>query len=291
MGWINKTTKDKLAVIMAAYRKEGPITLRRAYYVLLTAGFFDLTKSANKDYADHLYQALSALFVKCREGGYLPPEAIVDRVRSFIKRPAFPTFAECFADSFENYAQDSMTGQDRAVEAWLEKDTMRDTFLKDCYFRDVPLVISRGFTSWTFKHDAAERFAGYGKPVTVLYAGDFDAEGEHIPAILQEFIREHLPGLDLDFRKVLLTAEDFAQLRQYRVEFKPTKKHLQSAYVRDFVERFGPWKLEVEALPFDETRRRFREALASAINQRVVEAIDGRASRNKRAWLKRHYRP
>jgi hypothetical protein len=166
---------------------------------------------------------------------------------------------------------------------------MRNTFLRDCYFNDVPLVISKGFTSWTFKNDAVERFEGYDKPVTVLYFGDFDYEGEYIPALINEFVRDRLPRLDFEFRKVLLTVEDYDQLKQFAVKFETSKKQLEKAYVRDFIAKYGPVKLEVEALPFDETKRRLREELARAIDLQVVANVDRRAEREKAAWLKRHY--
>jgi len=287
---MRKDTERKLEAIRQAYKEEGPITLRRAYYVLLSRGFFDLAKSRNPNHAKYVYQSLSRLLVDCREKGILSADVIVDREREFIKRLAFKTFDECFADTFENYVQDSMIGQKRAVEVWIEKDTMRTTYLRDCYFNDVPLVISKGFTSWTFKNEAVQRFKNYGKPVTILYFGDFDYEGEYIPALINEFVREHIPGLDFEFRKVLLTKEDYGRLKEYAISFETNKKQLEKAYVRDFIARYGAVKLEVEALPFSEVRRRLKEELARTIDLQIVSNTEERADKAKRAWIRRHYR-
>lgn len=287
---LNKEGREKLEVIKATFEIEGRLTVRRIYYVLLSRGFFDLRRSQNPDYAAHIYQNLSRRLVDWREEGLLPAGMIVDRKSEFIKRSSHKSFDDCFKEAFEDYALDSMAGQGRAVEVWIEKDTMRTIFLEDCYFNDVPLIISKGWTSWTFKDEAVKRFGQYRKPVSVLYFGDFDFEGEHIPRVLEEFVRGKIPELDFDFKKVLLTHDDFGRLKDYAVRFNVNKKHLEHAYVREFIEQWGPLKLEVEALGFNETRGRFREALFGAVNKQLVDSAEAKAEKEKKAWLKRHYR-
>lgn len=287
---VKQETRKKLEVIERAFQEEGRLTVRRIYYLLLSQGFYDLRKSRNPKYAEHVYQNLSKRLVDWREAGLISSDIIIDRKSEFIKRRTFKNFDEYFEKALKSYASDSMLRQERAVEVWIEKDTMRTIFLEDCYFNDVPLIISRGWTSRTFKDEAVRRFAEYEKPATVLYFGDFDFEGEHIPRVLEEFVRRKIPDLNFEFRKVLLTSDDYDSLKDYAVMFNVKKKHLEHIYVKEFIEQYGAVKLEVEALPFNETKKRFTKALYGVIDRQLVDDEEGRAEKEKKNWLKRHYR-
>jgi hypothetical protein len=287
---ITEETRQKLEVIERARQQEGRLTVRRIYYILLSRGFYDLTKSRNAKYAWHVYQNLSNRLVDWREAGLLKPEVIIDRKSELLKRPAYESFDECFDEALRDYTTDSMLKQKRAIEVWLEKDTMRNIFEEECWFNDVPLIISKGWTSWTFKEEAAKRFKQYGKPVTVLYFGDFDFEGEHIPRVLEDFIRKKSPSVDFKFNKVLLKYADYESLQDYAIKFEAKEKHLEHVYVKEFIDQYGPVKLEVEALAFNVTKERFQAALFKEIDTRVVDAEGRRREKELKVWRERHYR-
>ncbi len=288
---INEESRKKIKIIEEAYKKEGRLTVRRIYYILLSAGFYDLMKSDNPEYANHIYQNLSARLVDWREAGIIEPEIIIDRHREFIRRPTHDNFQQAFDELLETYSKNSMMDQKKHIEAWIEKDTMRNTFIGDCYFNDVPLIIGKGWTSYTFKHEAVERFRKqYPKPVVILAFGDFDMEGEHIPEVINKFVREKIPGLNFRLKKVLLTSADYKKMRKFAIKFKPKKKTLEHKYAREFIEKFGAVKLEVEAMPFDETKRRFQYALFKEIDKQVVDGVESASEEDKRAWLENHHK-
>ncbi|MBA7524250.1 hypothetical protein ES705_16387 [subsurface metagenome] len=288
---ISKESREKIGIIKAAYEKEGRLTVRRIYYILLSRGFFDLTKSDNPEYAHHIYQNLSNRLVDWREAGLVDPDIIVDRKSELIRRPTHDNFQEAFDELLETYSRNSMLDQKRHIEVWIEKDTMRNTFIEDCYFNDVPLIVGKGWTSYTFKHEAVKRFKKYyPKPVMILAFGDFDMEGEHIPEVIKKFILDKIPDLDFELKKVLLTPADYNRLSEFAIRFKPTRKQLEHFYAREFIDKHGPIKLEVEAMPFDETKRRFRQALFKQIDKRVVDDVENTSEGDKRDWLENHYK-
>jgi len=295
---MKEESKRKIKIVKEAYLKEGRLTVRRIYYIFLSMGFFDLTKSRNKKYARHIYQNLSKRLVEWREAGIIEPGMIIDRKSEFIRRPTFDNFQEAFDKLIRTYSKNSMSDQEKYVEVWIEKDTMRNTFIEDCYFNDVPLIISKGWTSYSFKHEAVERYRRqflkpdyiYPKPVVILAFGDFDMEGEHIPAVVKKFVQEKIPDLKFKLKKVLLTPADYKRMSEFAIPFEPTKKQLEHEYAREFIEKYGAIKLEVEAMPFDETKKRFRQALFKQINKRVVDDVENASKEDKRVWLENHYK-
>lgn len=288
---INDESREKIRIIEEAFKKEGRLTVRRIYYILLSRGFFDLTKSKNPKYAWHIFQNLSARLVDWREAGLVNPDIIVDRKSELIQRPTYDNFQESFDELLENYSRNSMLDQKKHVEIWIEKDTMRNIFIEGCYFNDASLIISKGWTSYTFKHEAVERFKKYQpKPVVILYFGDFDMEGEHMPMVIKRFIQDKIPGFDFELKKILLTAADYKRLGRFTVKFNPTKTQLAHKYAKEFIEKYGPIKLEVEAMPFDETKRKFQDALFKEIDKRVVDDVENASGKDKRVWLENHYK-
>ncbi len=274
----NEKTSAKIKAIEEAYAIEGRLTLRRIYYILITNNQINHSKSS--------YTNLSKTLTKLRETRFVNPEMIIDRHRDLIKRTTYSSFQKAFDTLCENYAKNSMLEQKKYVEVWIEKDTMQHIFLEDCYFRDVPLIVSKGFTSYSFKYEALERFRNQNKPVVILYFGDFDCEGEYIPKVLKRFFVSN--GFEIEIKKVLLTENDIERLEGLGVEDGGFEKEEQLAknYVQDFVKKYGKVKYEVEALPFNEVKKRFLEALHSEINVNIVKKTELNNQREVKNWIK-----
>jgi len=282
MGKPYKNTLEKIQRIKEAYEIEGKLTIRRIYYILLTHGLVTTAKSA--------YVNLSHLLVKLREWGHIDPDIIIDRHRIYQKRPTYKDFQEAFDSLYSRFAYDSMEEQEKYIEVWIEKDTMINKFEGECWFNDVPLVVSKGFTSYTFKLDAIKRFEQQAeKSILILYFGDFDAEGEYIPEKVKQYINKKLPDIDFELRKVLLNEKDKEKLKRFAVIYKPKKKQLKKTYVQDFIRKHGKIKIEVEALSFAEIKERFIKELWKELDRNVVKNIDILAEQEKERWLDWHY--
>ena len=279
---IHSKTKKKIEIIKNAFEIEGRLTMRRIYYILLSHGRIKPS--------DDAYRDLCSQAVKWREEGYVEPEMIIDRHRVMVKRPTYRDFDEAFETLCDYYARDSMLNQNKYVEVWIEKDTMINKFEEDCYFSDVPLIVSKGFTSYTFKYEAVERFKEHQqKSIVVLYFGDLDAEGEYIPHLIKQFINEKLPGISFELKKILLTGEDKKSLGSFAIEYNPGSMQLKKAYVQDFICKYGKIKIEVEALSFALIKERFLTALWNEIDIEIINATEKSNKNDVKEWLENHY--
>lgn len=168
-----KTAKliEDAAAILAEH---NPMTLRQCYYQLVSRQVIENNRSA--------YQSLSKALVSARLEGIIPWEHIEDRLR----RPrhvsmwgGLTDFAETAAAA---YRRDVWADKPIYIETWLEKDALSGIFEDALESYGVTLNVGRGFDGWDFINNAALRFGAQGKPVAVIYFGDFDPSGEDMVA-------------------------------------------------------------------------------------------------------------
>jgi hypothetical protein len=102
--------------------------------------------------------------------------------------------------------------QPHYVEVWIEKQALASTFESFLNGRDVRIVINKGFASWTFIHQNAQRLTQIVKEdpdrqIHILYFGDFDPSGEDMDRHLNEaLIQFNLWGI-VEFERVAVTKE------------------------------------------------------------------------------------
>jgi hypothetical protein len=177
----------KVNAILKQY--EYPLTLRQVYYRLVAAMAIENTRSN--------YTSLSSILVKARERGEVDYKRIEDRVRSTIDDPYM---LQCPNDLYEmmtysmdhaakKYRRDPWPKQDSHVEVWLEKDALSTVISRiatDKY--GVTVAVNRGYGSFSFIKEGAERLAMFDKSIHILYFGDFDPSGEDMVRDLQKRI-------------------------------------------------------------------------------------------------------
>lgn len=80
-------------------------------------------------------------------------------------------------------------------------------------------MVTRGFPSETFVHDAAEAMKAQGKPIYLYYFGDYDPSGVAIP----ENTRSKLQSFGVDFHfQVVAVLPD--QIQALKLPTRPTKR-------------------------------------------------------------------
>jgi hypothetical protein len=134
------------------------------------------------------------------------------------------------------------------VECWIEKDALARVIKPVCEKYRVPLIVGRGYSSYTQIYEAAKRFPS-GKDVVILYLGDHDPTGLHI----EENLRDRLEGevrrmrkylTFIEVKRIALTTE---QINRYNLHdlYSPMKKASQKAeeYYRNFGDKV--WELDV----------------------------------------------
>lgn len=202
-------TKNKLIEeskkIIATY--DVKLTLRQLYYRLVSAGILQNLLSE--------YKKLSRVITEARKKEIIDPMSIEDRTRIPHIPQSWTNLQQFLQDVKTSYAKASLYLQKRYVEVWIEKDALSNVFLPICNFYDVPLIIGRGYASYTAICEAQTRILEMNKPTTILYFGDFDPSGEDIV----RYIKTEMPNVDI--QKIALTEQ---QIKDYKLLTMPAKK-------------------------------------------------------------------
>ncbi|RKX50906.1 MAG: hypothetical protein DRP25_04960 [Thermotoga sp.] len=258
------------------------LTVRQLYYQLVTRGVIENSPKAYKNFDDHLSQA--------RALGIIDWRYFEDRGRTF-ERPRKPlvditkiTPQEEIKSKLEyvtsfrehHYGIPKWYRQPNYVEVWVEKDALAG-FLSKVTGEElgVPLVVSRGYTSVTFKFEARERFErarAEGKTPYLLYFGDLDPSGENICEVLEK----ELGDIAIVKRVALLPHHVY----EYDLPPCPVKRTDSRAkrYIRKH-RTFDAW--ELDALPPLVLIELVRESVQKLFNTRIYE----QNLRYQRYWL------
>lgn len=198
--------------ILEEHKQYGRLTVRQVYYQLVSRGVIENSKKSYQRYDHHLTTG--------RKGGVIPWDAFEDRARMFYKEPlpsstynilkkkneqdALKSWLKYVfnPDISEYYELPKWENQSHYVELWVEKDALAGFLSPLCNKVGVGLVVSRGYTSYTFKQEAIKRFEERAKerePV-LIYLGDLDPSGYNIYSVLEREITNGMVkriGLDL----------------------------------------------------------------------------------------------
>src|SRR5215218_1490965 len=86
----------------------------------------------------------------------------------------------------------------------------------------VGLMVTRGFASLSYVHNAAETIERVGKPTYIYYFGDYDPSGVEIDRNLERRLREFAPTSEIHFRRVAVRP---AQIDEYALPTRRTKRN------------------------------------------------------------------
>ncbi|MCX6715616.1 MAG: hypothetical protein NT077_01205 [Candidatus Taylorbacteria bacterium] len=194
----------KVNSILSEYR--DPLTLRQVYYRLVALGL----KNEKK-----VYSNLSGKLSRLRAQGLVPWEKITDMKRLPEKDSSWTSPEEFFKDVSGAYKRDLQQGQPKYIEVWCEK-SVAIRRITNKY--DVNLLAGGGYRSSTAIYEAAKRFKSVGKPVVILYLGDFDPSGLDIERDIGRVNK--LFDIEVDVQRVLLVPSD---IRDYKLLPSPVK--------------------------------------------------------------------
>lgn len=199
---IQRPTAHLIAVIarlLKEHAQYGKLTVRQVYYQLVSRSVIENSKKSYQNYVHHLTTG--------RKGGAIPWDAFEDRTRMFYREPS-PRYdildesdPEDALKSWFSFALNSRVsqeydlhrwrGQPYYVELWVEKDALAGFLSPLCQSLGIPLIVSRGYTSYTFKQEAIKRYSEVvedGREPVLLYLGDLDPSGYDIYRCLKEEI-------------------------------------------------------------------------------------------------------
>jgi hypothetical protein len=268
---------DQIRLTLAEYR---PQSVRHVYYVMLSPR---LPVSVPK--TDSGYDKIVRQTGKMRKAGTLPYSWIADTSRSGYITFSYANVADYVEDMAGAYRAQLWTSLPVLPEVWCESRSIAAVLLPICKRYGVNLYPAGGFSSLTYIYEAAmslNRVAA-GRTVRILYVGDYDPAGVLIDRDIEAKMRTHLEGVELDFVRVGITAE---QVQQYDLPSRPRKAtERRMKHILETVEAEAmPAKIltdllarEFEALlpegyldavkAAEESEKEYLESLAEAIRQ------------------------
>ena len=268
---LNAAGNRRTKVEMARFRQElflilinqRPMTVRQVFYQMTVRGL-EKTEAS--------YKRVQPELVNMRRGldrsdnpvlPHIPYGWITDGTRWMRKPTTWNSVDSLLSSVVQSYRRDLWEDQDAYVELWIEKDALAGVLMEETAQWDVPLMVSRGFSSATFLYEAAEAIKRKDKPAYVYVFTDYDRAGENIAKQIQKGFDEHAPDADITVERVAVTEE---QITKYDLPTRPPKK------------KGDPPAVELDALPPDILREIARECIEQHVDQGVLErteAIEG----------------
>ena len=210
------------------------MTVRQVFYRLVSAGVIEKSESAYN-------KVVVRLLTRMRLEGRIPWSWITDGTRWMHKSVRYGSVEEALEATKQHYRRDYWRELDDYVEVWLEKDALAGVLYRVTDEWGVPLMVTRGFASLSYVHNAAETIERVGKPTFIYYFGDDDPSGAEIDRNLERRLREFAPYSQIHFERVAVRRE---QIDQYALPTRPTKRGANHGHGLHEGE-----SVEVDALP------------------------------------------
>ena len=210
----------------------------------------------------------------CRTlGDVMPFDWITDNTRTRYQADVWASKDAAVRDMIHYYRRDLWRMQPRHVEVWCESDSIAGVLLGLCDGYGVPLLPCRGQAPKRFVYDSAQAYAELGKPVTVLYVGDFDPCGLDIGNSVRDRISRYLPpacGVEIDFQRIAITAQ---QVLTDALPGHGLNRNIAPAVRERFLAECCAYGIpgeavEAEAMPPDQLREIVTGAIVSRIDAR-----------------------
>lgn len=262
--WTNKQKAklEKVKAVLASLRNYWPLTLRQVYYQLVAQGVIENKTSE--------YNMLSQLLKHARLDGSVSWDVIEDRLREARLHRGWEDkshFIETEVDHFLlGYRRHLQQGQSNYIELWVEKDALSSIFQRVANPYCVPVCTCRGFSSVSFLHELRERILASqtdGQQPFLLYFGDFDASGEEMLPTMRITLEEEMGIIGVIYEKLALTKDD---ITKYNLPHDPNAVKKTDSRYQKFVEKWGLYAVELDALPPDVLEERIREAIEAHID-------------------------
>ena len=145
------------------------MTVRQVFYQATVLGQVEKTEAG--------YRKVQHALAEMRRAGFLPYSWITDSTRWQRKPRTFSSIEEALNDTARLYRKSLWHDAEVNVEVWLEKDALAGVIWPITDLRDVPLMVTRGCSSLSLLHGAAQYIAAVGVPTYIYHFGDHDPSG------------------------------------------------------------------------------------------------------------------
>jgi hypothetical protein len=191
-----------------------------------------------------------------RRSGILPFDYIADSTRWMRKPETYGDVQAVLFDAWKYYRKAIWDSQNAYVEIWMEKDALAGVIFEVTSEWDVPLMVTRGYSSLSFLFESAGHINGIDKPAYIYCLGDYDPSGVDISRNIEKSLREFAPDADIYFDRIAVTPK---QIKNWDLPTRPTKKSDSRA------KRFKVESVELDAIP----AKTLKELVANAIERHI----------------------
>lgn len=257
-----RRTKREIAqlreILERVLRQYQPMTVRQVFYRLVSMGAIAKTEQEYKG-------TVCRLLAEMRRDRQIPFGWIADNTRWQRKPRTHAGLEHALRETAELYRRRVWDDQDAYVEVWLEKDALSGVLFAATQEYDVPLMVTRGFSSLSFLYSAAEAIAEVAKPAYLYYFGDHDPSGLDIPRKVERDLRAFAPGAEIHFERVAVTPEQIALLDLPTRPTKTTDSRSKS---------FEGESVEVDAIDPDSLRALARRCITRHIDNHALDMLE-----------------
>jgi hypothetical protein len=243
--------------MIAVARGDHPMTLRQLFYQLVSRGVIAKTEQKYKG-------TVGRLLTKLRRDGTIPFPWVADNTRWMRKPRTYPSLESELYRTAETYRRSVWDNQDAYVVVWLEKDALAGVLCPVTEAWDVSLMVTRGYSSLTFLHNASEGIADVDKPTFLYYLGDHDPSGVDITRNVEKDIRAFAPDADITFERIAVTPR---QIDELKLPTRPTKGSDSRA------KTWGGESVEVDAIAPVILRRLVEDRITRHIDRRKYDRL------------------
>ena len=176
-----KAEMEERAEFLISYAEaHGPVTVRQLYYRAEVEGLPGIEKT------DSGYVKIQRQVLDLRREGRLDYGLIADGTRLMRKPRSYDSVQDAIESTARLYRKNLWLDANDYVEIWCEKDALAGTIYPVTSEYDVPLMVTRGFSSETFAYSAIEWHENDARNYYVYYLGDFDRAGQDAASSLCE---------------------------------------------------------------------------------------------------------
>jgi hypothetical protein len=147
------------------------VTLRQLFYQLVSRQLIPNLQQT--------YKRLSSLTAELRRRGEFPE--LMDANREIHRHAVWNSPAQLLAAAALQYRRDRTAGQDVSLYSGVEKRGIVAQL--DAWFSNqlgIPVLPLGGYSSESYEREIQADSKATGRPVIIIYAGDFDPSGEDI---------------------------------------------------------------------------------------------------------------
>jgi hypothetical protein len=243
--------------IYGVLERHHPMTVRQCFYALTVVGVIEKTE---KEYQ----QTVIRLLTEMREAGDIPFGWIADNTRWMRKPTTFVGLDACLKRTAKHYRRDLWAAMDCYVEVWCEKEALAGVIVDVTDEFDVPLMVTRGYSSITFLHSAARVIEAQEKPAYVYQFGDLDPSGVDLARDIDVKLHRYAPDAEIHFERAAVTR---SQATEWDLPTRPTKTTDTRA------KTFKGTSVELDAIPPDRLRDLVRERIERHIDREQMKVL------------------